>query len=105
MQRMKASCSSRVTALRRAWRRVPGTLLAVALLGLAACSRTAVVTLTSTAPQDNFLAYRGALFSVQLQGPGGKSGLTVLPASTALGQFPASTFTLTSTSITLFLNN
>src|SRR5579863_10323199 len=52
---------------------------AFVLLALAACNGTAVVTLTSTASQDNFLAYRVGLVSVQLEG---KSALRILPAST-----------------------
>jgi hypothetical protein len=56
--------------------------LALTLPALAACSGTAVVTLTSTASQDNFLAYRVGLVSLQMQGSGGKAGLSVLPAST-----------------------
>lgn len=55
-----------------------------ALLALAACSGTAVVTLTSTASQDNFLAYRVGLVSVELESSGGKSGLKILPASATM---------------------
>jgi hypothetical protein len=64
--------------------RVPGVawLCSAVLLALSGCSGTAVVTMTSTPSQDNFLAYRVTLVSVQLQGSGGKSGLTVLPEST-----------------------
>ena len=58
--------------------------LGAALLLLAACSGTAVVTMTSTASTDNFLAYRVGLVAVQLQGSSGSSGLTVLPASTTV---------------------
>jgi hypothetical protein len=58
--------------------------LCAVLLALAACNGTAVVTLTSTASQDNFLAYRVGLVSVQLQTSNGKSALTVLPASTTV---------------------
>lgn len=56
--------------------------LCTGLAALAACNGTAVVTLTSTAAQDNFLAYRVSLVSVQLESSGGKSGLTILPAGT-----------------------
>ena len=59
-----------------------GALLGAASLALVACSGTAVVTLTSTASTDNFLAYRVSLVAVQLQGSSGSAGLTVLPAST-----------------------
>jgi hypothetical protein len=58
--------------------------LCAALLFLAACSGTAVVTLTSTASTDNFLAYRVGLVGVQLQASSSNSGLTVLPASTTV---------------------
>lgn len=58
--------------------------LGAVLLLVAACSGTAVVTLTSTASTDNFLAYRVGLVAVQLQGSSGNSGLTVLPASTTV---------------------
>jgi hypothetical protein len=59
-------------------------LLALALLALAACNGTAVVTMTSTASQDSFLAYRVELVSVALQSAGGKSGLSILPAGTTV---------------------
>jgi hypothetical protein len=68
--------------MRRAWGRVAP--LGAALLALAGCSGTAVVTMTSTASQDTFLAYRVGLVSVQLQASSGKSGLTVLPSSTTV---------------------
>jgi hypothetical protein len=68
--------------MRSAWGRVAP--LGAALLALAGCSGTAVVTMTSTASQDTFLAYRVGLVSVQLQASSGKSGLTVLPASTTV---------------------
>ena len=58
--------------------------LGLALAALAACNGTAVVTMTSTASTDNFLAYRVGLVSVQLQSGGGKSGLSILPASTTV---------------------
>jgi hypothetical protein len=81
---MNASCPSLLSRLRLPWRRVLAAPAGLALLALAACSGTAVVTLTSAASQDNFLAYRVALVSVQLQSSGGKPGLTVLPASTTV---------------------
>jgi hypothetical protein len=85
---MNASCPSLLSrllsGLRSPWRRALAAPAGLALLALAACNGTAVVTLTSTASQDNFLAYRVALVSVQLQSSGGKSGLTVLPASTTV---------------------
>jgi hypothetical protein len=54
----------------------------LALTILAACNGTAVVTLTSTASTDNFLAYRVGLTAVQLQTSDGKSTLKVLPTGT-----------------------
>jgi hypothetical protein len=79
---MNAPCSSFLSSMRGAWRKVLAVPLGVALLALAACNGTAVVTMTSTASQDTYLAYRVGLVSVQLQASGGKSSLTVLPAST-----------------------
>jgi hypothetical protein len=58
--------------------------LALASMLLAACNGTAVVTMTSTASQDNFLAYRVGLVSVELETSSGTSGLKVLPASTTV---------------------
>jgi hypothetical protein len=82
---MNASYPSLLSRLHRRRRRVFAASAGLALLALAACGGTAVVTLTSTASPDNFLAYRVALVSVQLQtSGGGKSGLTVLPASTTV---------------------
>lgn len=79
---MTATCSSLLAALRRRWRSVLAAPLGAVLLALAACNGTAVVTMTSTASTDNFLAYRVTLVSVQLQTANGNSSLTVLPAST-----------------------
>jgi len=70
--------------MRRAWRGVLALPLGALLLAFAACNGTAVVTMTSTASQDVFLAYRVGLVSVQLEASGGKSGLAVLPASTTV---------------------
>jgi hypothetical protein len=93
--------------------RMLGALLGAASLALVACSGTAVVTLTSTASTDNFLAYRVSLVAVQLQGASGNAGLTVLPASTmvdfatltdvseVLGAVPVSKGTYASALITL----
>jgi hypothetical protein len=58
--------------------------MAAMLMTLAACSGTAVVTMTSTASTDNFLTYQVALVSVQLQSSGSGAGLAVLPASTTV---------------------
>jgi hypothetical protein len=110
---MNSSCSSLFFTIRGAWGRLLAMLMGPALLALAACSGTAVVTMTSTASTDNFLAYRVGLVSVQLQGSGGKSGLTVLPASTTvdfatltdvsevLGASPVTKGTYTSALVTL----
>jgi hypothetical protein len=99
-----------LSTLLGAWGRV---LVAAMLTALAACSGTAVVTMTSTASTDNFLAYRVALVSVQLLSSGSGSGLTVLPASTTvdfatlthlsevLGAMPISKGNYTSAVITL----
>jgi fibronectin-binding autotransporter adhesin len=81
---MNAPCSTCFSAMRGAWGRVLAAPLGAALLALAACNGTAVVTLTSTASPDTFLAYRVGLVSLQLQGSSGKSGLTILPASTTV---------------------
>jgi hypothetical protein len=54
--------------------------LGLALLAAAACSGTAVVTVTATPSSDNFLAYRVGLAAVQLQTSDGKSTLKVLPS-------------------------
>jgi hypothetical protein len=54
--------------------------LGLALLAAAACTGTAVVTVTATPSSDNFLAYRVGLAAVQLQTSDGKSTLKVLPA-------------------------
>jgi hypothetical protein len=110
---MNSSCSSLFLTLRGAWGRLLAALIGPALLALAACSGTAVVTMTSTASTDNYLAYRVGLVSVQLQGSGGNSGLTVLPASTTvdfatltdvsevLGASPVTKGTYTSALVTL----
>ncbi|MDP9010398.1 MAG: hypothetical protein M3N91_17130 [Pseudomonadota bacterium] len=58
--------------------------MSVALLAMAACSGSAVVTLTATPSSDTFVAYRVGLTSVQLVSSGGKPGLMILPASTTV---------------------
>ena len=58
--------------------------LVSALIALAACNGTAVVTMTSTASQDHFLAYRVGLVSVQLESSSGSAGLKILPTSTTV---------------------
>lgn len=81
---MCASFSSLFLAMRLMRRRLLVPSLGAALLALTGCNGTAVVTLTSTASTDNFLAYRVGLVSVQLQGSGGQSDLTILPSSTTV---------------------
>jgi hypothetical protein len=54
--------------------------MSLALLAMAACGGSAVVTLTATPSSDAFIAYRVGLTSVQLQSSGGKAGLMILPA-------------------------
>lgn len=61
--------------------RVP---LAAALLAIAACSGSTVVTLTATPSSDPFITYRVGLVSVQLQASSGKPGLSILPAETTV---------------------
>jgi hypothetical protein len=79
---MNAACSSLLSTVRRSWRSMFLAPLGAALLALAACNGTAVVTMTSTPSTDNYLAYRVELVSVQLLTANGGSSLTVLPAST-----------------------
>jgi hypothetical protein len=79
---MNPACSNLLSTMRRAWRSLFLAPLGAGLLALAACNGTAVVTMTSTASTDNFLAYRVELVSVQLLTANGGSSLTVLPAST-----------------------
>ncbi|MGC1521098.1 MAG: hypothetical protein WA803_06115 [Steroidobacteraceae bacterium] len=81
---MNPSCSRVHSTIGRAWGRLLLAPAACVLLALAACNGTAVVTLTSTASQDNFLAYRVGLVSVQLESSSGKSGLKILPSSTTV---------------------
>src|ERR1700738_1599665 len=74
-----------VTAMRPALRRwAIAPLAAVALSVLAACNGTAVVTLTTTASTDTFLAYRVGLVSVELQTSNGSTTTKALPASTTV---------------------
>ena len=81
---MNLPCPCILPVVRRLRGSVFAALMGAALLALAACSGTAVVTMTSTASTDNFLAYRVGLVSVQLQSSSGKSGVTLLPASTTV---------------------
>ena len=81
---MNSSRASLFFTVRGASGRLLAACAVLPLLALAACSGTAVVTMTSTASTDNYLAYRVALVSVQLQEAGGKSPLSILPASTTV---------------------
>src|SRR5450631_1023359 len=81
---MNEAAPSSFTALRGARARALAASLGVTMLALAACNGTAVVTMTSTASQDTFLAYRVGLVSVELETSSGTSGLKVLPASTTV---------------------
>jgi len=57
---------------------------ALLLAALAGCNGTAVVTLTSTASTDAFLAYRVKLVSIELQTGSGKTASGALPNSTTV---------------------
>jgi hypothetical protein len=81
---MTEPASSLFSTLRGMWSGAFAAPLGLAFMALAACNGTAVVTMTSTASQDNFLAYRVALVSVELEASSGTSGLKVLPASTTV---------------------
>jgi hypothetical protein len=58
--------------------------MSLALLAMAACGGSAVVTLTATPSSDTYIAYRVGLTSVQLQSSGGRAGLMILPAETTV---------------------
>jgi hypothetical protein len=70
--------------MRGPWPKLLAVPLGLALLALAACNGTAVVTVTATPSTDTFIAYRVGLDSVQLQTSGGKKTLKVLPAGTTV---------------------
>jgi hypothetical protein len=70
--------------MRGPWAKLLAVPLAAALLALAACNGTAVVTVTATPSTDTFIAYRVGLDSVQLQTSDGKKSLKVLPAGTTV---------------------
>ena len=78
---MNGSCSRLQYTRRSAWARLAAAWV---LLALAACNGTAVVTMTSTASSNSFLAYRVGLVSVQLESSSGKAGLKILPATTTV---------------------
>jgi hypothetical protein len=55
-----------------------------ALLAIAACSGSTVVTLTATPSSDPFIAYRIGVASIQLRTSSGKPSLMILPAETTV---------------------
>jgi hypothetical protein len=81
MNCLNSAAAFLTAAVRRRW--APAALGA-ALLALAACNGSAVVTLTSTASPDTFLAYRVGLVSVQLQTSSGRTTSPVLPSGTTV---------------------
>jgi hypothetical protein len=84
IQPMTKPVSRIFSGLRGVSIRVLAAPMGLAFMALAACNGTAVVTMTSTPSQDNFLAYRVGLVSVELEESSGTSGLKVLPASTTV---------------------
>ncbi|HMI75135.1 MAG TPA: hypothetical protein VK495_10515, partial [Steroidobacteraceae bacterium] len=56
--------------------------MSLALLAMAACSGSAVVTMTATPSSDTFISYRVGVASIRLLTSSGKTGLTVLPTET-----------------------
>lgn len=58
--------------------------LMLALLALAACSGSTVVTLTATPSSDPFVTYRVGVASIQLRTSSGKPSLMILPAETTV---------------------
>ena len=54
----------------------------LALLAVAACSGSTVVTLTATPSTDRFIAYRVGVASIQLRTSSGKPSLMILPTQT-----------------------
>lgn len=58
--------------------------LILALFAVAACSGSAVVTMTATPSTDPFVTYRVGLASIQLRTSSGKPSLMILPAETTV---------------------
>jgi hypothetical protein len=58
--------------------------LILALLAMAACSGSTVVTLTATPSSDPFMTYRVGVASIQLRTSSGKPSLMILPAETTV---------------------
>jgi hypothetical protein len=69
---------------RSTWSRLFALPWGLALLVLAACNGTAVVTLTATPSTDTYLAYRVGLNSVQFHTSNGRTDLKALPSGTTL---------------------
>ena len=66
-------------------RRWPAAALgALALLALAACNGSTVVTLTSVPSTDTFLTYRVGLVSIQVQNSNGRRAVQILPSNTTV---------------------
>ena len=66
----------------RRWLAAP--LGALALLVLAACNGSTVVTLTSVPSTDTFLTYRVGLVSIQVQNSNGRKMVQILPSNTTV---------------------
>jgi hypothetical protein len=73
-----------IAAIKTCSARLLSGSLALALLAVAACNGSAVVTVTATPSSDNFLAYRVALDGVQLQTSNGKKTVKIMPAGTTV---------------------
>jgi hypothetical protein len=58
--------------------------LTLALLAIAACSGSTVVTLTATPSSDPFVTYRVGVASIQLRTSSGKPSLMILPSETTV---------------------
>lgn len=79
--------------------------LMLALLAMAACSGSTVVTLTATPSLDpfieNFDTYPAFITQLQTE----LNGTTLATGMTAIGQYTVSTFAFSATSMTIFLND
>ena len=58
--------------------------LMLALMALAACSGSTVVTLTATPSSDPFVTYRVGVASIQLRTSSGKPSMMILPTATTV---------------------
>jgi hypothetical protein len=81
LSRLKSHNNTHMRGLISKLLAVPGIL---ALLAVAACTGSAVVTLTATPSSDNYISYRVGLASIRLQTSGGKAGVVVVPAETTV---------------------